>query len=167
MAANCDAEIIHVSGDLTGAAPGGGADDLARYLDASSTLAATRSEVAGSRAQPGGGGLPPPMPALLQRRLQHDLAAFRDMSVADGMNAAAWEFRQDDLSAEFARALWAMLLRDDDASAVLMRFVRNLPLGGKRKPIRALDTHLRERYPMFAGWPRAGPGGQRDPAVHP
>jgi glutamate synthase (NADPH/NADH) small chain len=50
-----------------------------------------------------------------------------------------------------------LLLRDDDASRILMRFVWNVPLSMKRKFIRALDTHLAQRYPLFQGlsenWP--------------
>ncbi|MDP2751618.1 MAG: sulfide/dihydroorotate dehydrogenase-like FAD/NAD-binding protein, partial [Rhodocyclaceae bacterium] len=54
-------------------------------------------------------------------------------------------------------ALWEALLQNNDASLVLMRFIWNIPLGGKRKFVRAIDAHLSERYPMFKGlsenWP--------------
>ncbi|MEI8082481.1 MAG: FAD-dependent oxidoreductase, partial [Actinomycetes bacterium] len=94
---------------------------------------------------------------LLKRRLAADPRAFRDMFISEGMAAVAWEFRQPELGAEFTGSLWSMLSRGDDSSTVLMRFVWNLPLGGKRKFIRAIDAHLSDRYPMFAGlsvdWP--------------
>ncbi|HSN42936.1 MAG TPA: sulfide/dihydroorotate dehydrogenase-like FAD/NAD-binding protein, partial [Propionibacteriaceae bacterium] len=71
----------------------------------------------------------------------------------------AWEFQQGELGADFTLALWETLLRDDDSSAVVMRFLWNLPLGLKRVFIRALDAHLSARYPMFGGlskgWPAA------------
>ncbi len=79
------------------------------------------------------------------------------MFIADGTNAMVWEFQQDELSAEFIRSMWGLLLRDDDASKVLMRFVWNVPMRLKRKFMRAIDTHLSDRYPMFKGlsqdWP--------------
>lgn len=99
---------------------------------------------------------------LAERRLVADPRAFRQScSISDGMEAVAWEFRQaEKLSADFTRQLWAALLRDDDASKVLMRFLQ-LPLGKKRMFVRALDAHLSERYPMFAGlaanWPAGTP----------
>jgi len=94
---------------------------------------------------------------LLARRLASEPRAFRELFISDGMAAVAWEFQQPDLGPEFVTTLWEALLRDDDSSTVLMRFVWDLPLGMKRKLIRGLDEHLRERYPMFSGlsvdWP--------------
>ncbi len=94
---------------------------------------------------------------LLRRRLSADPRAFRDVFISEGMQAVAWEFRQPELGEEFTRTLWSMLLRGDDSSTVLMRFIWSLPLGGKRKFIRALDAHLSDAYPMFKGlaegWP--------------
>ena len=79
------------------------------------------------------------------------------MFVTEGTHAIAWEFQQGELSAEFTASFWKLLLRNDDMSAVLMRFIWNLPLRLKRTFVRALDRHLSERYPMFAGlsqgWP--------------
>jgi glutamate synthase (NADPH/NADH) small chain len=53
--------------------------------------------------------------------------------------------------------LWSLLLRGDDMSAVLMRFIWNLPLKLKRTFVRAIDRHLSDRYSMFKGlsegWP--------------
>jgi len=94
---------------------------------------------------------------LLRRRLVSDPRAFREVFISEGMQAVAWEFRQPELGEGFTRSLWEMLLRGDDSSTVLMRFIWNLPLGGKRKFVRAIDAHLADRYPMFAGlsqgWP--------------
>ena len=94
---------------------------------------------------------------LLKRRLTTEPRAFRDLFISDGMSAVAWEFQQPELGADFVLMLWSMLLRDDDSSTVLMRFVWDLPLGMKRKFVRGIDVHLRDRYPMFAGlsddWP--------------
>ena len=94
---------------------------------------------------------------LLRRRLVSDPRAFREVFISEGMQAVAWEFRQPELGEGFTRSLWEMLLRGDDSSTVLMRFIWNLPLGGKRKFVRAIDAHLTDRYPMFAGlsqgWP--------------
>ena len=61
--------------------------------------------------------------ALLRKRMQSDPAAFRQMFLTDGMGAAAWEFKQDELSGEFTKTFWELLLRGDDASTVLQRFV--------------------------------------------
>ena len=100
---------------------------------------------------------------LLERRLVADPRAFRELFTADGMEAVAWEFRQAELSEDFTWQLWAALLRDDDASKVLMRFLWQLPLGKKRMFVRALDAHLSERYPMFAGLATNWPAGNAIP----
>jgi glutamate synthase (NADPH/NADH) small chain len=93
----------------------------------------------------------------LSRQLATDPAAFRDMFLSSGMQAVAGEFSQPELSPAFVRAFWELLLRGDDTSTVLMRFLWDLPLSMKRKFVRALDHHLSDRYPMFAGlsqnWP--------------
>ena len=125
-------------------------DDLYRYLNASSTLQSTRSQVEALEQSAAVETFHQQM-ALLQRRLLKEPAAFRDMFIADGANAIVWEFKQAELSAEFVRTFWDLLLRDDDTSRVLMRFVWNVPLGLKRKFVRALDAPLSERYPMFKG----------------
>jgi len=96
---------------------------------------------------------------LLERRLTADPRAFRDLFTADGMEAVAWEFRQADLSHDFIWQVWDVLSRDDDASRVMMRFLWKLPVGKKRMFIRALDAHLSERYPMFAGLSQNWPAG--------
>ena len=95
--------------------------------------------------------------ALLERRLAADPTAFRNLFTTDGMEAVAWEFRQPELGQDFIWQVWDVLSRDDDASRVMMRFLWKLPLGKKRMFVRALDVHLSEKYPMFAGlsqnWP--------------
>ncbi len=101
--------------------------------------------------------------ALLRRRLEADPQAFREMFIEDGMNAVRWEFSQPEIGEDFVRSMWQVLLRGDDASLVLMRFVWALPLGGKRKLIRALDAHLSDRYPMFAGLSQDWPAGNAIP----
>ena len=109
--------------------------------------------------------------ALLQRRLLAEPQAFRDIFISDGSSTLVWEFQQDELSADFVRTMWRLLLRDDDASKVLMRFVWNVPLKLKRKFVRAIDQHLSEQYPMFKGlsqnWPAENfiPPYIRDPAL--
>lgn len=136
--------------------PRGGSDDLHRYLDASHTLADTQAEVETLERSEAVGTFHHQM-ELLQRRLLNDPQAFRDIFISEGMNAVVWEFRQDELGEEFTNTLWQMLSRDDDGSSVLMRFIWNLPLGQKRKFIKAIDHHLGERYPMLKGlsqgWP--------------
>ncbi|MDT0164053.1 sulfide/dihydroorotate dehydrogenase-like FAD/NAD-binding protein [Actinotalea sp. AC32] len=100
---------------------------------------------------------------LVRRRLAAEPEAFRDLFVADGMHAVAWEFHQPELSEAFVRALWAGLLRQDDASRVLMRFLWDLPLGRKRLFVRGVDRHLSDRYPMLAGLSEGWPAARRIP----
>lgn len=100
---------------------------------------------------------------LLKRRLINEPTAFRQMFIDDGIAAVMWEFSQPDLSPEFAKAMWQVLLRGDDASRVLMRYVWALPLKGKRSFVRALDAHLSDRYPMFAGLSKDWPAGNSIP----
>lgn len=95
---------------------------------------------------------------LLKRKLMADPTAFRDMFIAEGIEAIAWEFRQEALGAPFTRTFWQMLLRGDDVSLVLQRFVWAMPLKFKRKFIQAIDAHLTDRYPLFAGLSKGWPG---------
>ena len=131
-------------------------DDLSRYLNASTTLESTQSQIEALEQSEAVEAFHNQM-ALLQRRLLNEPAAFRDMFISDGANAIVWEFKQPELSPEFTKTFWDLLLRDDDTSKVLMRFVWSVPLGLKRKFIRALDLNLSGRYPMFKGlsqdWP--------------
>ena len=131
-------------------------DDVHRYLDASTALEATRAEVEALERSQGVESFNRQL-ELLKRRLLTEPEAFRDMFVADGMQAVAWEFRQPELGERFVRTLWASLLRGDDSSQVLMRFLWALPLKQKRMFVRGIDRYLSDRYPMFDGlsveWP--------------
>ncbi|MFT3847926.1 MAG: sulfide/dihydroorotate dehydrogenase-like FAD/NAD-binding protein [Propionivibrio sp.] len=133
-----------------------GREDLFRYLDAGRTLESTQSQLEALEQSEAVEAFHNQM-ALLQRRLLAEPQAFRDMFIADGTNAIVWEFKQPELGADFIKTFWNLLLRDDDTSKVLMRFVWNVPLGLKRKFVRAIDQHLSDRYPMFKGlsesWP--------------
>ncbi|WP_028536500.1 sulfide/dihydroorotate dehydrogenase-like FAD/NAD-binding protein [Paludibacterium yongneupense] len=131
-------------------------DDLQRYLDARNAMESTRSQIE-DLEQSEAVGIFHKQLALLRRRLLNEPAAFRDMFIADGTHAIVWEFQQDELSAGFIGTMWDLMLRDDDTSKLLMRFVWDVPLKLKRKFIRAIDLHLSDRYPLFKGlsenWP--------------
>ena len=96
--------------------------------------------------------------SLLRRRLLAEPDAFRQVFIADGMQAIAWEFQQPELGARFIKTFWDLLLRGDDMSRVLLRFVWAIPLKFKRKFMRAIDTHLSYLYPMFRGLSTGWPG---------
>ncbi|MBL8930543.1 MAG: sulfide/dihydroorotate dehydrogenase-like FAD/NAD-binding protein [Kineosporiaceae bacterium] len=136
--------------------------DLQRYLDARSTLEASRAQVEVLEHSA-------PVETfnrqldLLKRRLLSEPRAFREMFISDGMQAVAFEFRQPELGDEFVRTLWATLLRGDDAAKVIMRFIWGLNLGMKRKFIRGIDRVLGERYPMLDGLSRDWPAGNSIP----
>ena len=139
-----------------------GQDDVLRWVGARNALDATREEVENLNATKGVSTFRSQL-EILERRLVADPRTFRDMFIADGMQAVAWEFRQPELSHDFTVRLWDMLLRDDDVSTVLMRFIWDLPLGKKRAFIRAIDEHLSDRYPMFAGLSKDWPAGNTIP----
>ncbi|RYH09744.1 sulfide/dihydroorotate dehydrogenase-like FAD/NAD-binding protein [Tropicimonas sp. IMCC6043] len=94
---------------------------------------------------------------VLKRHLAADPRSLRSVFVADGTQAMAWEFQQPELGETFIGVLWNLLLKEDEMSTVLQRFLWDLPLKFKRKFVRALDAHLSGRYPMFKGlsegWP--------------
>lgn len=96
--------------------------------------------------------------ALLRRHLLRDPRSLRSVFVADGVQAIAWEFQQEDLGAAFTATLWNLLLRNDEMSTILLRFIWFMPLKFKRRFVKALDVHLRERYPMFKGLSEGWPG---------
>lgn len=143
---------------------------LQRYLAAQAALEASRTAME-ELARDAAVSTFEAQLAVLRRQLASDPRQFRDLFIADGMAVVAAEFQRGELGADFTRQVWNTLVRDDDASRVVMRFVWNLPLRMKRTFIRALDTHLRDRYPMFAGlsegWPAANniPPYIRDPEV--
>ncbi len=101
--------------------------------------------------------------ALLQKRLVDDPKFFNQVFIDEGIRTIAWEFQQEELGRNFTRALWGLLLRGDDMSTVLLRFIWNIPLKFKRKFIHAIDTHLAERYPMFKGLSKNWPGENNIP----
>ncbi len=104
----------------------------------------------------------------LNKRLLKDPKSLRQMFIDDGARAVVWEFRQGELGAEFTKTLWQLLLRDDDMSTILQRFISDAPLESKRKFIAALDAHLSNRYPMFKGLAKDWPAGNRiQPAARP
>ncbi len=131
-------------------------DDLSTYLAASATLERSAEEVHRLAETEPVSAYHAQMD-LLARRLQADPRPFRPMFISDGMAAVAAEFRSGELSEGMTHQLWAQLMRDGDGARVLMRFVWDLPLAKKRVFIRAIDRHLSDRYPMFAGlsqgWP--------------
>jgi len=94
---------------------------------------------------------------LLKRRLYEQPEFFHQVFITEGSNAITWEFQQPELGKDFIYAFWNLLTREDAMSTVLMRFIWNVPLGYKRKFVRALDYHMTDRYPMFKGlsqgWP--------------
>jgi glutamate synthase (NADPH/NADH) small chain len=100
---------------------------------------------------------------LLQKRLVHDPQFFQQMFISEGTSAIAWEFQQDELGEAFTHTLWGLLLRNDEMSTLLLRFLWNIPLKFKRKFIRAIDRHLSGRYPMFQGLSEGWPGQNNIP----
>ncbi|MFD0981394.1 sulfide/dihydroorotate dehydrogenase-like FAD/NAD-binding protein [Tropicimonas aquimaris] len=94
---------------------------------------------------------------VLKKHLAADPRSLRNVFIADGTQAIAWEFRQEEIGEKFIGVLWNLLLRGDQMSTLLQRFIWDLPLKYKRRFIKALDTHLSGRYPMFKGlsegWP--------------
>ena len=137
-------------------ASGAQMDDLDRYRSASQAFEATQSEIE-ELEQTEAFEVFQKQLGLLRRRLLNSPQSLRQMFIDDGMQAIVWEFKQDALGRDFTRALWRLLLRDDDMSAILLRFVWNVPLKFKRKFIAAIDAHLSDRYPMFKGLSRGWP----------
>jgi len=95
---------------------------------------------------------------LLQKRLANDPQFFQQTFITEGTSAIAWEFQQDELGETFIHTLWGLMLKNDDMSTLLLRFLWNIPLKFKRKFIRAIDKHLSKRYPMFKGLSEGWPG---------
>jgi len=140
-------------------------EDLNRYYQANQEIASTRHRMEDVNReieqleQSDAVELFQKQIALLQKRLVNNPAFFQQVFIDEGSSAIAWEFQQEELGAEFVKTLWNLLLRGDDMSTVLLRFVWSIPLKFKRKFIRAIDRHLSDRYPMFKdlseGWPGA------------
>ena len=137
-------------------ASGAKMDDLDRYRSASRALETTQSEIE-ELEQTEAFEVFQKQLGLLRKRLLNSPQSLRQMFIDDGMQTIVWEFKQDALGRDFTGTLWRLLLRDDDMSAVLLRFIWNVPLKFKRKFIAAVDAHLSDRYPMFKslsqGWP--------------
>ena len=142
---------------IDAASPGGAKrDDLERYRQASRALEATQSEIEQLERSEAFEVFQKQL-GLLHKRLLNSPQTLRQVFIDDGTQAIVWEFKQDALGGDFTKTLWRLLLRDDDMSAILLRFVWNLPLKFKRKFVAAIDAHLSDRYPMFKGlsqgWP--------------
>jgi glutamate synthase (NADPH/NADH) small chain len=137
-----------------------GADpkDLERYRQASNALEATQNEVEQLEHSEAFEVFQKQL-GLLRKRLLNSPQSLRQVFIDDGTQAIVWEFKQGQLGANFTKTLWTLLLRDDDMSSILQRFIWNVPLKFKRKFISAIDAHLSDRYPMFKGlskgWPAA------------
>ncbi|MBI2713301.1 MAG: sulfide/dihydroorotate dehydrogenase-like FAD/NAD-binding protein [Rhizobiales bacterium] len=131
-------------------------DDLDRYRQASRSLEVTQNEIAELEHSEAFEVFQKQL-GLLRKRLLNDPQSLRQVFVDDGTQAIVWEFKQDKLGGNFIKTLWNLLLRDDDMSSILQRFIWNVPLKFKRKFIAAIDAHLSDRYPMFKGlsqgWP--------------
>ncbi|MBI5131649.1 MAG: sulfide/dihydroorotate dehydrogenase-like FAD/NAD-binding protein [Rhodopseudomonas palustris] len=131
-------------------------NEVLRYEQARSALETSRNELEELQHSEAVGVFQKQI-ALLQKRLLNDPASLRNMFIADGTQAIVWEFQQPELGAAFTVMLWELLKRDDDMATILQRFIWALPLKYKRKFIKAIDLHLRDRYPMFEnlseGWP--------------
>lgn len=100
---------------------------------------------------------------VLQRRFQANPRMFQSMFVAEGLAQLRAAFDAGEIPAELTWKIWDLLLRDDAVGQVMMRFVWDLPLPKKRVFIKAIDTHLRDRYPMFAGLSENWPAGNHIP----
>ncbi len=137
-------------------AAAGKSDDLERYREASLALEMTQSEIEQLEHSEAFEVFQKQL-GLLRKRLLHSPQSLRQTFIDDGTQAIVWEFKRDALGGAFTRTLWNLLLRDDDMSAILLRFIWNLPLKFKRKFIAAIDAHLSDRYPMFKGLSRGWP----------
>ncbi len=144
-------------------------DDVARYYKANLDIESNRHYIEKTREQINeleqseSVELFQRQVALLQKRLLNDPKFFQQMFITEGTSAIAWEFQQNKLSKKFTLTFWELLLKNDDMSSLLLRFVWNLPLKLKRKFIRAIDKHLSERYPMFKGLSQGWPGENNIP----
>lgn len=131
-------------------------DELERYRQASRALEVTQNEIEELEHSEAFEVFQKQL-GLLRKRLLNSPQSLRQVFIDDGTQAIVWEFKQDKLGGNFTKTLWNLLLRDDDMSTILLRFIWNIPLKFKRKFIAAIDAHLSDRYPMFKGlsqgWP--------------
>jgi glutamate synthase (NADPH/NADH) small chain len=144
-------------------------EDVQRYYRANLEIENSRQHIEETREQvmdlenTGSVELFKKQVGLLQKRLANDPQFFQQMFIAEGTSAIAWEFQQDELGEAFTHALWGLLLKNDDMSTLLLRFLWGIPLKFKRKFIRAIDKHLATRYPMFKGLSEGWPGKNNIP----
>jgi glutamate synthase (NADPH/NADH) small chain len=146
-----------MSTDATPTAAAGIGNDLERFRRVTSVLEATQGELEELESSEAFQVFQKQL-TLLRKRLLNDPKSLRQTFIADGTQAIVWEFKQDELGAGFTKTLWNLLLRDDDMSTILMRFIWAVPLKFKRKFIVAIDKHLSDRYPMFKGLSENWPG---------
>jgi glutamate synthase (NADPH/NADH) small chain len=146
-----------MSTDVTPTAAAGIGNDLERFRRVTSVLEATQGELEELESSEAFQVFQKQL-TLLRKRLLNDPKSLRQTFIADGTQAIVWEFKQDELGANFTKTLWNLLLRDDDMSTILMRFIWAVPLKFKRKFIVAIDKHLSDRYPMFKGLSENWPG---------
>ncbi len=132
-------------------------DDLERYRQASRALEVTQNEIEELEHSEAFEVFQKQL-GLLRKRLLNSPQSLRQVFIDDGTQAIVWEFKQNELGGNFTRTLWKLLLRDDDMSTILLRFIWNIPLKFKRKFIAAIDVHLSDRYPMFKGLSQNWPG---------
>ena len=144
-------------------------DDVERYLQANLEIENNRQYIENSEEQIAGlkhstaVDLFQKQVGLLQKRLVNDPTFFQEVFISEGTGAITWQFQQDELSEKFTHTFWNLLLRNDDMSSLLLRFIWNLPLKLKRKFVRAIDRHLSDRYPMFKGLSEGWPGANNIP----
>ena len=144
-------------------------DDVKRYHQANLEIENDRHHIADAQAQirelehKSAVELFQKQVGLLQKRLVNDPKFFHQVFINEGTSAIAWEFQQDELGEVFTHTLWELLLKNDDMSTLLLRFLWNIPLKFKRKFIRAIDHHLAARYPMFKGLSQGWPGANNIP----
>src|SRR5512140_970139 len=104
------------------AAAGVKRDDLERYRQASRALEVTQSELEELEHSEAFEVFQKQL-GLLRKRLLNSPESLRQVFIDDGTQAIVWEFKQDELGADFIKTLWNLLLRDDDMSTILMRFL--------------------------------------------
>ena len=138
-------------------------EDLARYREVANVLETTEHEIEELEGTEAFQVFQKQL-GLLQRRLLNDPKSLRQVFIEDGTQAIAWEFKQEELGADFTKALWAILSRGDDMATILQRFIWAAPLKFKRKFIVGIDKHLGDRYPMFKGLSENWPSGN---FIHP
>ncbi|MBI3702365.1 MAG: sulfide/dihydroorotate dehydrogenase-like FAD/NAD-binding protein [Rhizobiales bacterium] len=139
------------------AAAGVKRDDLDRYRQASRALEVSQNEIEELEHSEAFEVFQKQL-GLLRKRLLNSPQSLRQVFIDDGTQAIVWEFKQNELGGNFIKTLWKLLLRDDDMSTILMRFIWAVPLKFKRKFIAAIDAHLSDRYPMFKGLSQNWPG---------